>query len=65
MTLNRSAITERGTKKQGHGANGVVFHVIIKKLQIFLKVNGTVLPDNLTYPTITPVLFEHLFKTEK
>lgn len=54
-----------------HGANEVVFHAIIKKIvnipesEVAEIKDFTVLPDNLTYPTITPVLFEYLFKTEK
>lgn len=58
-------------EETGHGANGVVFHAIIRKLSDIPESEMaeikefTALPDNLTYPAITPVLFEYLSNTRK
>lgn len=56
-------------EETGHGANGVVFHAIIRKFSDIPESEMaeikefTSLPENLTYPAITPVLFEYLFNT--
>jgi 8-oxo-dGTP diphosphatase len=55
----------------GNGANGVVFHAIIRKFADIPESEMaeirefSVLPDNLTYPAITPVLFAYLSKGAK
>lgn len=53
-------------EETGHGANGVVFHAVIRRFDDIpesemaeIKEFAS-LPENLTYPAITPVLFEHL-----
>ncbi len=52
-------------------ANGMVFHAIIRKLEGIpareMAETGqfNVLPQNLTYPEITPVLFQYLFDHRK
>lgn len=53
-------------EETGHGANGVVFHAVIHEFGAMPKsemaeiCEFTELPENLTYPAITPVLFVHL-----
>lgn len=53
-------------EKTGHGANGVVFHAVIHEFGAMHQsemaeiCEFTVLPEKLTYPAITPVLFAHL-----
>lgn len=58
-------------EKTGHGANGVVFHAVIGRFgdipeseMAEIKEFAT-LPENLTYPAITPVVFEYLFNMRK
>ena len=52
-------------------ANGMVFHAIIRKLGDIPKSEMAEikqfdeLPQNLTYPDITPVLFQYLFENRK
>ena len=49
-----------------HGANGVVFHAVIRRFsdipesEMAEQKAFASLPDNLTYPAITPVLFQFL-----
>ena len=49
-----------------HGANGVVFHAVIRRFsdipesEMAERKAFPSLPDNLTYPAITPVLFQFL-----
>lgn len=58
-------------EETGHGANGVVFHAVIRKYDAIPESEMaeikefTSLPENLTYPAITPVVFEYLFNTRK
>lgn len=53
-------------EETGHGANGVVFHAVIHEFGAMPESEMaeirefTVLPEKLTYPAITPVLFTHL-----
>ena len=53
-------------EETGHGANGVVFHALIREFGVIPDSEMaeirefTELPENLTYPAITPVLFNHL-----
>ena len=53
-------------EETGHGANGVVFHAVIREFEAIPDSEMaeirefTELPENLTYPAITPVLFNHL-----
>lgn len=53
-------------EETGHGANGVVFHAVVRKFGAMPNSEMaeihefTELPDNLTYPAITPMLFAHL-----
>ena len=53
-------------EETGHGANGVVFHALIREFGVIPDSEMaeirefTELPQNLTYPAITPVLFNHL-----
>lgn len=53
-----------------HGANGVVFHAVIRQFsdipesEMAERKAFSSLPDNLTYPAITPVLFQFLFDRE-
>ena len=55
-----------GTEDMTHGANGMVFKAIINKLgqipesEIAEVRQFDALPGNLTYPAITPVLFDFL-----
>lgn len=56
-----------GAEEEANGANGMVFKAIIHKLGVIpdsemaeVKLFDK-LPDNLTYPKITPVLFDYLF----
>jgi 8-oxo-dGTP diphosphatase len=55
----------------GNGANGVVFHAIIRKFADIPESEMaeirefSVLPENLTYPAITPVLSAYLSKGAK
>ena len=58
-------------EETGHGANGVVFHAVIGRFgdipeseMAEIKEFAT-LPENLTYPAITPVVFEYLFNMRK
>lgn len=58
-------------EETGHGANGVVFHAVIRRFgdipeseMAEIKEFAT-LPENLTYPAITPVVFEYLFNMRK
>ena len=55
-------------EETGHSANGVVFHAVIREfgaipdsemaeIREFIE-----LPENFTYPAITPVLFAHLMR---
>ena len=53
-------------EETGHGANGVVFYAVVRKFDAIpesemaeIKEFAS-LPENLTYPTITPVVFECL-----
>lgn len=56
-----------GDETNGVGANGVVYHAVISKLSDLpeSEMEETrqfdLLPQNLTYPEITPVLFQYLF----
>ena len=49
-----------------HGANGIVFHAVIRRFsdipesEMAEQKAFASLPDNLTYPAITPVLFQFL-----
>lgn len=58
-------------EETGHGANGVVFHAVIREFGAILDSEMaeiqefTELPENLTYPAITPVLFDHLMRKPK
>lgn len=58
-------------EETGHGANGVLFYAVIKKYNAIPESEMaeikefTSLPENLTYPAITPVLFEYLFGAKK
>lgn len=58
-------------EETGNGANGVVFHAVIRKFDDIPESEMaeikefTSLPENLTYPAITPVVFEYLFNTRK
>lgn len=60
-----------GDKGTGKFANGMVFHAVIRKLgdmpesEMARTKQFDSLPDNLTYPQITPVLFEYLFENGK
>lgn len=55
-----------GTEDMSHGANGMVFKALINKLGTIPESEMAevrqfdALPDNLTYPAITPVLFYYL-----
>ena len=49
-----------GTEDMTHGANGMVFKAIINKLGQIPESEIAALPGNLTYPAITPVLFDFL-----
>ena len=55
-------------EKTGHGANGVVFHAVIREFgaipdsEMAEIREFTELPENLTYLAITPVLFAHLMR---
>lgn len=55
-------------EETGHGANGVVFHAVIHKFgampdsEMAEIHEFAELPENLTYPAITPVLFAHLMR---
>ena len=55
-----------GTEDMSHGANGMVFKALINKLGTIPESEMAevrqfdALPDNLTYPAITPVLFNYL-----
>lgn len=58
-------------EETGHGANGVVFYAVIRGFDAIpesemaeIKEFAS-LPENLTYPAITPVVFEYLFNTRK
>lgn len=58
-------------EETGHGANGVVFHAVIRRFDPIpesemaeIKEFAS-LPENLTYPAITPVVFEYLYNTRK
>lgn len=50
------------------GANGMVFHAVIRTLGSMPESEMAetqcfdVLPENLSYPAITPVLFQYLFE---
>lgn len=50
------------------GANGMVFHAVIRKLgplpesEMAEVQTFDSLPENLSYPAITPVLFQYLFE---
>lgn len=58
-------------EETGHGANGVVFHAVIREFgaipdsEMAEIQEFTELPENLTYPAITPVLFDHLMRKPK
>ena len=53
-------------EETGRGANGVVFYAVIREFgampdsEMAAISEFTALPENLTYPAITPVLFEYL-----
>lgn len=53
-------------EETGHGANGVVFRAVIREYGAIPEsemaeiCEFAELPENLTYPAITPVLFNHL-----
>lgn len=53
-------------EETGHGAYGVVFHAVIREFRAIPDSEMaeirefTELPENLTYPAITSVLFAHL-----
>ncbi len=55
-----------GTEDMSHDANGMVFKALINKLgklpesEMAEVKQFDALPDNLTYPAITPVLFNYL-----
>lgn len=55
-----------GTEDMSHGANGMVFKALINRLgkipesEMAEVRQFDALPDNLTYPAITPVLFNYL-----
>lgn len=55
-------------EETGHGANGVVFHAVIREFgaipdsEMAEIREFTELPENFTYPAITPVLFAHLMR---
>ena len=55
-----------GTEDESQGANGMVFRAVIHKLDSIPESEMeevktfNILPDNLTYPAITPVLFDYL-----
>lgn len=57
-----------GNELTGEGTNGMVFRVVIHTLgnlpeSEMAETKGfDTLPDNLTYPEITPTLFQYLFK---
>lgn len=57
-----------GSEETGEGANGMVFRAVIHTLgnlpeSEMAETRGfDTLPDNLTYPEITPTLFQYLFK---
>lgn len=58
-------------EETGHGANGVVFYAVIRRFDAIpesemaeIKEFAS-LPENFTYPAITPVVFEYLFNTRK
>ena len=58
-------------EETGHGENGVVFHAVIRRFDAIpesemaeIKEFAS-LPEKLTYPAITPVVFEYLFNTRK
>lgn len=54
-----------------NGANSVVFHAVIREFgaipdsEMAEIQEFTELPENLTYPAITPVLFDHLMRKPK
>lgn len=58
-------------EETGHGANGVVFHAVIRKFgaipdsEMAEICESAELPENLTYPAITPVLFDYLMRMPK
>lgn len=58
-------------EETGHGANGVVFYAVIRgfdaipESEMAEMKEFASLPENLTYPAITPVVFEYLFNTRK
>lgn len=60
-----------GSEDKSQGANGMVFRAIIHKLDSMPESEMAevktfdVLPDNITYPAITPVLFEYLKNNKK
>ncbi len=60
-----------GVEGNDDWANGMVFHAIIRKLGDIPKSEMAEikqfdeLPQNLTYPDITPVLFQYLFENRK
>lgn len=57
-----------GTEDESIGANGMVFRAVIHNLGVIPESEMAEvkmfdkLPDNLTYPEITPVLFDYLFQ---
>lgn len=57
-------------EETGYGANGVVFHAVIREFgaipdsEMAEIQEFTELPDVLTYPAITPVLFAHLVEKQ-
>lgn len=57
-----------GDEDRGHGANGMVFRAVIHALgtlpesEMVEVRQFNALPENLTYPGITPVLFQYLFE---
>ena len=58
-------------EEAGHGANGVVFHAVIREFgaipdsEMTEILEFTELPENLTYLAITPVLFAYLSRKPK
>lgn len=58
-------------EETGHGANGVVFYAVIRGFDAIPESEMAEikefpsLPENLTYPAITPMVFEYLFNTRK
>ncbi len=58
-------------EETGHGANGMVFHAVIREFDVMPESEMaeirefTEIPENLTYPAITPVLFQHMWQTAK